>query len=139
MEIFKKEIFEHLGRVFYAIASEQDISVLASGELKMLFRKEWLSTSPERLMDKVPEPAHLIGLKIDSLLAEQASPSEAFAEFEEYYIRNEEQVSIAFKQQILETADMILKTFPTPGKRNVYAERLKKLVQRSMERTESGQ
>ena len=103
------------------------------GELKMLLKKDWLFDD-EMPDDKVPEPAHRMGLAIDALQTDQIPPSRAFSEFERFYFEHEEQFSFAFKQKILETAASILRVFPgEQGKRNVYYENLQRLLRRTMQ------
>jgi primosomal protein N' len=128
MENFKREIFEHLGNVFYAVALEQGVSNLQSGELKMLFRKDWVAGSEDRPEDKVSEPAHVIGLVIDSLQSDRVAASKAFDSFEKFFRAHQEQFSMTLKENIKETVQAILKIFPASGKKNIYAERVAALM-----------
>lgn len=140
METFKREIFEQLGNLFYAIAKEQRLSPLASGELKMLMRKDWLTDlSKKGAGDKVSEPAHLIGLTLDSLETEGVPAASAYGTFEAFYRRHQEQFSYALKLNIVESAESILKIFSVSGKENEFLKKLKTLFQESMERTEMDQ
>lgn len=137
MENFKREIFEQLGNLFYAIAEEQGVSPLASGELKMLMRKDWLMESAKDPANKVTEPAHLIGLALDSLQNEKVPGATAYNAFEIFYWKHQEQFSYAFKMNILETAESIPKIFPVAGRQNEFLRKLESLFQQSMERAES--
>lgn len=128
METFKREIFEKLGNLFYALAADQAVSPMASGELKMLLKKDWMTESRHPSEDKVSEAAHMIGLTIDTMQSQQIPSVEAFTEFSKFYSRHPEQFSFALKQKVLETSESILKMFPTPGK-NAHFEELKKLFQ----------
>ena len=140
METFKREIFEQLGNLFYAIAKEQRLSPLASGELKMLMRKDWLTDLTKKgAGDKVSEPAHLIGLTLDSLETEGVPAASAYSTFEAFYRRHQEQFSYALKANIVESAESILKIFSVSGKQNEFLKKLKTLFQESMERTEMDQ
>jgi hypothetical protein len=140
METFKREIFEQLGNLFYAIAREQGISPLSTGELKMLMRKDWLTeltlSGPG---DKVSEPAHLIGLTLDSLQTDEIPATTAYSAFETFYRKHHEQFSFSLKQSIVETAESILKIFARSGKQNEFLKKLKILFQESMERSEMDQ
>lgn len=128
METFRREIFEHLGCVFYAIAAEQRTPLIMAGELKMAINRDWLSAANGDGAQKVSEASHLIGVTIDSLQSEQMPASEAFAAFETFYRKHEEQLSHALKKQILETADTIMRILPSALKRNECYERLKNLL-----------
>ena len=128
MKTFKKEIFGQLGNLFYALAMDQNISILGSGELKMAVKKDWLTgTDDDPPKDQVSEAAHVMGLAIDSLQSQQVSSVEAYGDFEEFYRDHKEQFSHALKQNILETAEAILKIFPTTGERNEHFQSLGRL------------
>lgn len=133
METFKREIFERLGNLFYSLAAEQHMALITSGELKMAVRKDWLGrTNSANRQNMVSEEAHLIGVTIDTLQADQTLSSEAFSSFEKFFKQHEEQFSYALKQQILETADTIMNILPSGGQRNRYYESLKDFLQASM-------
>jgi len=136
MENFKREIFDHLGSLFYAIAREQDISLLGLGELKMLIRKDWRSEREGLSQDKVSEAAHLIGLAMDTMQREQISAAAAYSIFERFYLRHQEQFSYALKENIMETAESILKIFPLSDSKNEYYNALRQLFQQSIEKSE---
>ena len=133
METFKREIFERLGNLFYSLAAEQHMASITSGELKMAVRKDWLGRkNSANTQNMVSEEAHLIGVTIDTLQADQTLSSEAFSSFEKFFKQHEEQFSYALKQQILETADTIMNILPSGGQRNRYYESLKDFLQASM-------
>jgi hypothetical protein len=138
MESFKREIFEQLGNLFYALASDQRVSAMASGELKMLLKKDWLTERGERSEDRVSEAAHLIGLSIDALQNEKVPAEVAFGNFAGFYTKHREQFSYALKQKILETSEAIIKIFSTSRQRNIHLEELKKLLELSRQGTEVG-
>lgn len=133
MENFKRQIFEQLGNLFYALASDQRVSALASGELKMLLRKDWLTEPAHSSPDKVSEASHLIGLTVDTLETEKVQAREAFSDFSAFYGIHQEQFSSALKQRIMETAEAIIKIFPRPGTKNVHLTELKILFSESPE------
>lgn len=128
MEEFRKEIFEHLGCVFYAIAAEQRTPPIATGEVKMAIEKDWLVASSVGVTRRVSEAAHLIGIVIDTLQSKQVPATQAFSAFEKFYREHEEQFSDALKRQILETADTIMRVLPSLPKKNESYERLKHLL-----------
>lgn len=128
METFKREIFEQLGNLFYAIAAEQHVPLITSGELKMAIKKDWLSATNRDGAQKVSEAAHLIGVTIDSLQNEQVPFSDAFASFERFYRKHQEQFSHALKKQVLETADTVMRILPSTVRRNECYETVKKLL-----------
>ncbi|HEU5148224.1 MAG TPA: hypothetical protein VFT90_15975, partial [Chryseosolibacter sp.] len=128
METFKREIFEQLGNLFYAIAAEQHVPLITSGELKMAIKKDWLSSTNGDGSQKVSEAAHLIGVTIDSLQNEQVRYSDAFAAFEKFYHQHQEQFAHALKKQIVETADTVMRILPSTTKKNECYESLKRLM-----------
>ena len=129
MESFKREIFEQLGNLFYALAADQEVSLMESGELKMLLRQDWLTEPELRPQDKISEAAHLIGLSIDVLQNEKVPAEKAYKDFEKFYVKHREQFSFALKQRILETAGAIVKIFTTSQDNNSHLEGLKRLFE----------
>ena len=129
MESFKREIFAQLGNLFYALAADQQVSVMASGELKMLLKRDWLTEQGERSEDHVSEAAHLIGLSIDALQNEKVPAAVAFNNFTEFYAKHREQFSHALRQKIMETSEGIVKVFSTSGQKNAHLEELKAVLQ----------
>ena len=138
METFKREIFEQLGNLFYALAAEQHASLITSGELKMAVRKDWLdkTTNGSTPQTVVSEASHLVGVTIDTLQADQTPSSEAFSAFERFFRLHVEQFSYALKRQILETADTIMNILASGGKTNQYYESLTDLLHASVKPTE---
>ena len=128
METFSREIFEQLGSLYYAMATEQDTPLLISGELKMAIKKDWLTGSGPGTSTNVSEAAHLMGVAIDSLQSEQVPASVAFDNFEKFYRKHEEQFSGELKKQILETADTVMRILPPAVKENECYRRLKDLL-----------
>ncbi len=137
MENFKREIFEQLGNLFYALAADQEISLMESGELKMLLRKDWLTEPSHPSDDKVSEAAHLIGLTIDSLQNQKIAPEEAYHIFSVFYKKHQEQFSYALKQKVMETAESIVKIFPSHGRKSDHLKELKILLEESTQSTEA--
>jgi hypothetical protein len=136
MENFKREIFEGLGNLFYALAADQEITIMESAELKMVLQKDWLVEREHVSEDRVPEAAHLIGLTIDTLQSEKTSAETAFNDFVQFYMRHREQFSYALKSKIIETAQAMRKIFPTNSKSNYHYEALKKLLEESRQTVE---
>jgi len=136
MENFKREIFEKLGSLFYALAADQQVSLMSSGELKMLFKKDWLTERDEHSEDRVSEAAHLIGLSIDALQNEKTPAELAYSSFRDFYVKHREQFSYALKQKILETSESIVKIFSARDQKNAHLEDLRKLLELSKENTE---
>lgn len=137
MENFKREIFEKLGDLFYALAADQRVSMVSSGELKMLVKKDWLTERTEHSEDRVSEAAHLIGLSIDVLQNEKTPAESAYSSFRDFYGKHREQFSSALKQKILETSESIVKMFRATGQKNPHLEDLRRLLKLSRENTEA--
>ena len=127
METFKRDIFEQLGNLYYALAAERHFPSITSGELKMALRKDWLS--PEKGEPRaIPEAAHLMSVAIDTLETERTPYEMAYATFEDFYRKHEEQFSYALKKQILETAETVMRVIPSEGGKDRCYARLKELV-----------
>jgi len=130
METFKREIYEKLGNLFYAIAKDQNIAPLEFGQLKMLMRKDWLgnheNTTP------VTEAAHLIVITMDTLQAEETPSEQAFASFTEFYRKHSNFFSDKLKEETIITAEEIIRMFKTANRRqNNHVIKLKLLLQNS--------
>lgn len=136
MEGFKREIFEQLGNLFYALASDQHVSMMASGELKMLLKKDWLTERGETSDDRVSEAAHLIGLTIDTLQNQKVPAEQAYSSFAAFYRKHNEQFSYALKDKIMETSQAIIKVFSSGRDKNIHMNDLKKLLKESPQSTE---
>lgn len=136
MENFKREIFEKLGNLFYALAADQQLSLMESGELKMLMKKDWLTEKEYHSEDKVSEAAHLIGLTIDSLQNEKVPADDAYRMFAEFYQKHREQFSFALKRKILETADVIVKMFRPSKQAKRHFESLTDLLDQARQAVE---
>lgn len=132
MENFKREIFEKLGSLFYAIAMDQNVSPIEFGELNMLMRKDWLTEPAIDPNHVISEPSHLIVLTIDSLLGQAASSENSFRDFTVFYTKHREQFSDALKDKIVDTANAIVNVFPSPARlQNNHLIKLKLLFQNS--------
>ena len=115
METFKREIYEKHGNLFYAIAKDQNITLLEFGQLKMLMRKDWLCNHDNAT--PVTEAAHLIVITMDTLQTEAVSSQQAFDSFVEFYRIHSDLFSEKLKEEILNTADEINETFRTVNHR----------------------
>ena len=132
MRNFKREIFEQLGNLFYTLASDQEVPPMASGELKMLLKKDWL-TEPQHISeDQVSEASHIIGLTIDTLQATKTPPPEVFSSFSAFYTEHQEQFSAALKQKVMHSAEAIIEIFPS-AKPNAHLEELRILFSQTPE------
>jgi hypothetical protein len=132
MENFKREIFEQLGKLFYAIAKDQQVDSMEIGELKMIMRKDWLNDPHATAADPVTEASHLIIFTIDSLQAEAASAEQEFSAFTRFYEKHREQFSAALKEKILATAVAITEIFPSGSRlKNNHIIKLNLLFQNS--------
>jgi hypothetical protein len=132
MENFKREIFEQLGNLFYAIARDQHVAPLEFGKLKMLLKKDWLTDPQHMTRDGVTEAAHLIVLTMDTLQVEAAAGEDAFNAFTQFYIKHREQFTVALKEKIVTTAMAIADVFPSGSRlKNNHIIKLKLLFENS--------
>ena len=132
MENFKREIFEQLGNLFYAIARDQQVAPLEFGKLKMLLKKDWVTDPQLMTRDGVTEAAHLIVLTMDTLQVEAAAGEDAFNDFTQFYIKHREQFTVALKEKIVTTATAIADVFPLGNRlKNNHIIKLKLLFENS--------
>lgn len=132
MESFKREMFEKLGNLFYAIAMDQHVSPIEFGELNMLMRRDWLTEPDTEINQVISEPCHMIVLTMDSLLGQAVSAESAFRDFTVFYTKHREQFSSALKDKIIDTTNAIISVFPSPGRvQNNHLIKLKLLFQNS--------
>lgn len=125
MEDLKREVFEQLGKLFYAMAKDQQVQPVEIGGLKMMMRKDWLADPQYSTINRFSEASHLIINTIDSLQDQMASSEQVFNDFDRFYETHFEQFSAALKQQILATAVSITQIFPSG--RQLKNNRIKKL------------
>jgi hypothetical protein len=111
MKIDNREVFEQLGNLFYAIASEQHVKPLEVGELKMLISKDWLPRNLESNKSVVSDETHFILMTMDTLQASKTSAKDAFRQFAKFYKFYPEIFSPVLKRRILGTAAAINKIF----------------------------
>lgn len=131
MEALHQDVFEKLGNLFYAMAKDQDILRLGFGELQMLMQKDWLGNHETPV--PVPESTHLIITTLDSLQAEGTSSEQAFSSFMEFYKAHMDLFSEKLKDEILNTANEIVRMFTTANRRqNNQIIKLKLLLQNSL-------
>lgn len=130
MKIDNRDIYEKLGILFYAIATDQHIKPLEVGELKLLISKEWSPRGPDKTEHIVSVEVHCILLAMDTLQANNTSSIEAYEEFSKFYALHPEVFSSDLKQRILNTATSISKIFIEDNKGvNQHLSELKTLIQ----------
>ncbi|MDH4296415.1 MAG: hypothetical protein OEV74_09060 [Cyclobacteriaceae bacterium] len=113
MDSFKREIFEQLGGLFYAIAKDQHVAPLEFGQLKMLLRNDWLEDLDQAATGTVTEASHLIVLAMDTFQTEGASGEETFKAFTEFYSNYRKYFPEALKEKIMRAALAITDIFPS--------------------------
>lgn len=125
MKIETRDIFEYIGNLFYAIATDQKVKPIEIGELKLLISEDWISRGSEHLPS---EESHFILMTIDTLLAENASANDAYREFAKFYSLNENVFTNELCQRIFRTASAIVKLFKADNAlSNQHFESLRKL------------
>lgn len=132
MENFKREIFEQIGNLLYAIADDQHVTLLESGELKMLLKDDWLMDPDHTSKENSSEAPHLIMLTVDTLQAQGASAKSAFQSFTDFYTKHREQFTEALKERIMDRVTAITRLFPSKDRqKNNHVIQLQLLFQNS--------
>jgi hypothetical protein len=127
MKIDTRDIFEQIGNVFYAVATDQRIKKIEQGELKGLIAKDWL---PRHLSTDgfVSNEAHFIIMTMDANAGEQVSAPDAFNEFSKFYLKHKEVFSTELIKRIVDTAIEITDVFKADNlNENIHLRNLKEL------------
>jgi hypothetical protein len=109
MSIENRDVFEQVGNLFYAIAIEQKMKPIETGELKLLISEDWIPRSSQDF--PLPEESHYILLTIDALLAENTSAEDAYRGFAKFYSFHENVFTRELRRRILQTATEIVNLF----------------------------
>lgn len=89
MKLNYQNLYENLGRLFYAIAAaDQNVRPEEIEKLKTLVGKEWLPL--ENSTDNFgTDAAHYISIAFEYCLSESVSPADAYSLFSTYYEEHE--------------------------------------------------
>ena len=90
MKMDNRDVYEQLGNLFYAIATDQMIKPLEIGQLKMLISEEWLPRNAGSDGSMISEEAHCILVTIDTLQGNNVTSDEAFRDFAKFYAVHQE-------------------------------------------------
>jgi hypothetical protein len=115
-----RDLYEHIGNLFYAIGTDQRMHLIEVPELKKIVSNYWL---PRHASPGYAPPisweGHCMLLTIDSLVSDAMPAREAYRDFEKFFMVYPEVFSNELKHIVFETAKDIVETF---GDRNKYPE-----------------
>ena len=111
MKMDNRDVYEQLGNLFYAIATDQMIKRLEIGQLKMLISEECLPRNAGSDGSMISEEAHCILVTIDTLQGNNVTSDEAFRDFAKFYAVHQEVFTNGLRDRILETASEIVRVF----------------------------
>lgn len=129
MKIYYENIYEHIGKLFYALASEEKLLTLTDYcKLKKIIEKEWeeMSSGDQGIQ------AHLVAYLysgIKACIESSISPEKAFELFENNYLLHRVQFSPYFKERILVVARSITHEFSPDGISSRFQKELKSLFE----------
>lgn len=117
MKINYQNLYENLGRLFYAIAAaDQHVHREEVEKLKTLVGKEWLPL--ENSTDSFgTDAAHYISIAFEYCLSESISSEDAYALFSTYYEEHEASITKELKRKIKTTASAIANAFAGKNKK----------------------
>jgi hypothetical protein len=108
MKIENQDIYEQIGNLFYAVATDQLVTRLEVAELKALIGKYWLPGNKDAV---ISDETHWILVTIDGLEGENVSPKDAYDQFCSFYRLNAELFAPEVRQRILDTCLEIVDVF----------------------------
>ena len=106
-----RDLYDHVGKLFYAVAKEQQVTALEIPELKRLISEFWLPRNFSEMGPLVTKEGHRILLAIDACEREQMNYRQAYASFENFFATYPEIFSGELKEIILNTASEIRTVF----------------------------
>ena len=117
MKINYQNLYENLGRLFYAIAAaDQHVHREEVEKLKTLVGKEWLPL--ENSTDSFgTDAAHYISIAFEYCLSENISSEDAYTLFSTYYEEHEASITKELKRKIKTTASAIANAFAGKNKK----------------------
>ncbi len=117
MKLNYQNLYENLGRLFYAIAAaDQNVRPEEIEKLKTLVGKEWLPL--ENSTDNFgTDAAHYISIAFEYCLSESVSPADAYSLFSTYYEEHETAITKDLKRKIKTTASAIANAFAGKNKK----------------------
>lgn len=124
------ELYENLGRLFYAVAmADKSIHIKEIDKLRAFIREFWLDV--DAVEDEYGEDAAFrIESVFDWLLEYEKDEEECFEEFQEFYKEHGEKFTAFIKVLILDTAHAIANSYAGKNKLElVFLARLKLLMQ----------
>lgn len=108
MKIENSDIYEQIGNLFYAVATDQLITPLELAELKSLISKDWLPGNPEA---KISDETHWMLVAIDGLEGEGTSSDQAYEQFRRFFLQHPEIFNKEVRDRILATCKEITEVF----------------------------
>jgi hypothetical protein len=111
MKVVNQDFYEKVGDVLYAIAADQHLKPLEVPELKLFISKNCQLSAEKPSVSKVSESAHFVLTAIDNLQGAGTSASEAYRQFQEFYLDHPEFFTNERKQQIMDLASGITRIF----------------------------
>lgn len=108
MKIENRDIYEQIGNLFYAVATDQLITPLELAELKSLISKDWLPRNPEAM---ISDETHWMLVAIDGLEGEGTLSDEAYEQFSRFFRQHQEIFTVEVRNRIFATCKEITEVF----------------------------
>lgn len=110
------ELYQNLGKVFYAVAmADKSVHIKEIEKLRSFIRKYWLDV--DEVEDEYGEDAAFqIETVFDWLLEYEKDGDQCFEEFEEFYKDHEQKFTPYIKILVLDTANAIANSFSGTNK-----------------------
>jgi hypothetical protein len=108
MKIENRDIYEQIGNLFYAVATDQHVAPMELAKLKSLISKDWLPRNPEAM---ISDETHWILLVLDALEGANVPSDIAYKNFKTFYQVHAEVFRKEVRQRIYDTCEEITKVF----------------------------
>jgi hypothetical protein len=108
MKIENRDIYEQIGNLFYAVATDQHVAPIELAELKSMISKDWLPRNPEAM---ISDETHWILLVLDALEGANAPSDIAYKNFKTFFQLHPEVFRKEVRQRIYDTCEEITKVF----------------------------
>jgi hypothetical protein len=108
-----RDLYDRIGKLFYAIARERGVTLIEVGELKRLVGDFWLPMNGRTQRPVITSEGHKILLAIDNCQMEDLSSQDAFIYFKDFFTSYPEIFSAELRKIILETVTEITGVFPS--------------------------
>ena len=127
MKIYFEDVYENIGNLFYALASEHGkLNKVTFDKLKRLVDQQWYPAGKEMTLE-----SHLLQClhsALEKAFNASKDPEQAFLHFKNYFTIHSEPFGQALRSRIFATSNTIASEFSGNGKKSDFLKGLEKLL-----------